>query len=185
MWVEVEVPDDAEDDIRQLGGFSVSVMHNIASYQRNDTSVRIVVAGDAHHFTDTQLLKGGNPFVDIANVSVNQLYQFSMVPPANVVLEITGWLQALALGVMASALLEFVKTFVPTSSGQPTVLRFVIEEDGRRTEAVLETNDLAVANNAIDALVRTGAALASGARQLDYSTTTERWLDRSGEQDHS
>jgi hypothetical protein len=91
LWVEFDVEEEgwaryeAEREARGApGGLSLTITATIGQLtsEAKPGLASIMVAADAHHFSDDEILAAANEFADAGNVTASRLYQFSAVPDA-------------------------------------------------------------------------------------------------------
>jgi hypothetical protein len=96
LWAEFDVEEEgwarfeAELGARGgLGGLSVTITETIGELgsETEPGPVSVVVAADAHHFSDDQILAAAREFADAGTVKASRLYQFSIVPAALVLVQ--------------------------------------------------------------------------------------------------
>jgi hypothetical protein len=162
LWVEFDADEEgwaeyeAERDARGApGGLSFTVtetFYELAS-RGGPTSVSVVVAGDAGHFTDEQIQAAADALAGVGPVKGDRLFQFEIVSTALALVQFI--LQEGAqvpANVFASWLYDALRRLRP-GGGTPAVDLQVIEDGvGRRVTAHIPAQtDREVAKRAIEA----------------------------------
>lgn len=116
-WAEFDVDSDEwsawQDELAEkgaAGGMSFSFHEPVV----DATSPEVLVFADAHHFRDDDLRQAALTFSELGlRSSASRLYQFSFIPEALVVLELTaGALGSLGPNIAASYIYDCLKTFM-------------------------------------------------------------------------
>lgn len=143
VWVRLLVEEAdlwaAEEAIR---GFSVSGVEEQVPIPANDLP-RIFIATDAGHWDDASREELALALAEHFAVGTGRLYQFSFVPPPHVIIEFTAMTAgALASGVAGNLLWDVIKThLLRTSAGLTSAIRFRVDDQHGRLDAVIETSD--------------------------------------------
>jgi hypothetical protein len=161
LWVEFDVEEEgwaryeAERAARGgPGGLSFTLTETFAEH-KNETEpspVSVVVAADAHHFSDDQILAAAEEFTDMGAVKASRLYQFSVVPTALVLIQFL--LQEgsqIPPGVFSAWLYDALRQFRRPGEASPAITLEVIEGDRRVTASIPTDTDPSTAEKAIAA----------------------------------
>lgn len=143
-WEEYERDRDAAG---APGGFSFSAtepLRALPAANPAETS-EIMLAGDAAHWTDAELIGAAEDFAGLGCVAVARRYQFAQGPEAVLVLQVALPILTSIVGTAAYEALKKLWRKHPT-----TVLHLHVEDDGREVVAHLETTD----PSGLDAAVR-------------------------------
>jgi hypothetical protein len=138
------------------GGMSFTITEPLGKRQRQGEAapISVVVAADAHHFTDGQILAAANEFVGADSVEARRLYQFSAAPAALALIQF--FLQGGAQvppGMISAWLYDALRHFRRGAHQSPGVTLELKEgANGREVRAVIPVGtDSPVAERAIAA----------------------------------
>jgi hypothetical protein len=159
LWVEFDVEEEGwakyEAERNALGGpggLSFTITQTIAESKTQSGPVSVVVAADASHFSDDQIMAAAHEFSDGATVKACRLYQFSVVPTALVLFQFL--LQEGAQvppGLFSIWLYDALRRIKRPGQASPAVNLEVIEGDRKVTAIIPVATDLPVAEKAIAA----------------------------------
>lgn len=162
-WAEFDVDDEDwaayQSEIAESGGpggMSFSMSQPFARLAGPEP-LTIRIAADAHHFSDEQLIDAGNAIGPVASVELERLYQFSVVPPALVVLQLLGDpANQVFLSVLSNCVYDAIKGFFRAGKPGPAIeLQVVDNAEGRRMSAHIPNgSDADTAKRAIKAFER-------------------------------
>jgi hypothetical protein len=151
-WAEYEAERDAQG---APGGLSFTLAETFYELERRNgpTSVSVVVAGDAGHFTDEQIQAAADALAEVGSVKGNRLYQFEAVSTALALVQF--FLQEGAqvpANLFASWLYDALRRLRP-GGGTPAVdLQLIEDGTGRRVTGHIPAQaDPEVARRAIEA----------------------------------
>lgn len=182
VWAEAEIPaadwerfDQQRVELGAPGGISITFGTPLATYDGpTQSALQLAIAADAHHFSDDEIQAAGQKLAEVGHVECERMYQFSIVPPAAVV--ITYLLNGAAQippGVLANYVWESVKGFF-RSDREPTSVTLNLEETpGERilTAVIPATTDAEVAKKALE----TFESVANRSGVYEYDDSDKSW----------
>lgn len=137
------------------GGMSFTLTEPFAEHRSAGdlTGISVVVAADAHHFTDDQILGAANEFVGADAIEAQRLYQFSAIPAAIALVQFFVQEGAqIPPGVISAWLYDALRHFRRGVQPSPGITLEMKEPNGREVRAVIsEGTDSPVAERAIAA----------------------------------
>ncbi|MDX6584285.1 MAG: hypothetical protein QOI10_3469 [Solirubrobacterales bacterium] len=168
LWVEIDVPRGAMDDMR---GFSYGLLVQTGEHGRGDDPPAGLYA-DPDTFSDEEVEQAAARLASIGlRVESGQVLQFA-VDPITVIVVMVLW--PVLVNVGSSFIYDAIKDL--TKPGRPTEIKIEIAErpDGTTTTAVVKTDDPAVAEKALETL----SNVADDAVRLTFED--ERWREAQG-----
>jgi hypothetical protein len=163
LWIEFDVEEEGwakyeaeRDALGTPGGMSFTLTRTFAELgsETEPSPVSVVVAADAHHFSDDQILAAAGEFADTGAVKASRLYQFSAVPTALV------WIQyvlqegaQIPSGLFSNWLYDALRHFRRPGHASPAVILELNEgAEGRKvTVSIPAEIDPSIAVKAIAA----------------------------------
>lgn len=185
VWVELEIEEEDWFKYGELGGFSLTLVESYLKPRSGDPGPPLRIAADAYHFNDSDLRAVAASLEDHFSVYADRLYQFSELPEARVVIEMSvAVIQSLGPNVVASALYDAFKHFLrgPSQIDQPAETDFslsVTEEPGRITrQASFKTNNDDHLKRILDKLPELMRPELEG-KNLEFDRESEEWKELS------
>ncbi len=175
VWVEMEVD---EDELRRegVGGFSIAAVESLKLTIADEKKPFIAIYADPAHFDEASILGAASQLERDFSVHAGRIYQFSVVPPAKVAIEMAlTVLQQVPPNLITAALYDALKTwFMRPKKAARTIFSFRFKHEHGHVHAQLETDDPAVAKEALR--TRRDIALASQAGDgYEFDATTSEW----------
>src|SRR5262249_37594260 len=151
-WAEYEAERDAQGG---PGGLSFTLMGTFENLpgRGEPTSVSVVVAADAAHFSDQEIRAAAETLADAGPVKASRLYQFAVAPAALALIQFLAQEGAqIPPGVFAAWLYDALRRLRP-GGGTPAVdLQLIEDGTGRRVLGHIPAQtDPEVAKRAIEA----------------------------------
>jgi hypothetical protein len=151
-WAEYEAERDAQGG---PGGLSFTLMGTFENLpgRGEPTSVSVVVAADAAHFSDQEIRAAAEALADAGPVKASRLYQFAVAPAALALIQFLAQEGAqIPPGVFAAWLYDALRRLRP-GGGTPAVdLQLIEDGTGRRVLGHIPAQtDPEVAKRAIEA----------------------------------
>ena len=162
LWAEFDVEEEgwaryeAEREVHGApGGLSFTITETIGQLtsKPGPSPATIVVAADAHHFSDDQILAAAGEFANAGNVKASRLYQFSAVPAALVLIQFM--FQELAQippGIISAWLYDAWQHFRRPGQLDPALTLEFIEGPRKTTASIPASIDPTIAVRAIEAV---------------------------------
>jgi hypothetical protein len=158
LWVEFDVEEEgwaryeAERAARGgPGGLSFTITSTIGQLtgEAKTGLASVMVAADAHHFSDDEILAAAGEFANAGNVKASRLYQFSAVPASLVLIQfVSQELAQIPPGLISAWLYDAWRHFRRPGQPEPTLtLEFSEGPDGRKATATIPPgtdSDLAI-----------------------------------------
>lgn len=161
---------------RGVGGFSIAVIEPIKKALADDDRPRIGINADSAHFDDSTILGAAGSLESHFAVDAGRLYQFSVIPPAKVAIEMAiVTLQAVPPGLISASLYDALKTWLLHPKKAPkTVFHFRFHGQGDHVQAHIETDDADVVKEALSSIrdVVLASHLGEG---HEFDTPSRRW----------
>ncbi len=176
VWVEFEVDEEEWPAADDYHGFSIAVVGNPVEPDPSSDKPILMLAADAGHFDEETYQAAVAQLHPYFAVGGGQLYQFSEIVPAKVVVDlVVATLAAIPANLIASVLYDVLKTrFLKPKGVRETVFSFTIREGDRSTQAHLETGDAEVLGQAL-ATVRDLAMHKEPARSFEFDRKKHEW----------
>lgn len=175
VWVEMDV-DEEEFESRGVRGFSIAMVEPIKKLSFDDDRPRISISADSAHFDDAAILGAAGSLEGHFAVDAGRLYQFSVVPPATVAIEMAVVvLQAVPPGLVSAGLYDALKTWLlHPKKASKTVFSFRFRGQGGYVQAHFETDDAGVVKEALSTMrdVVLASRLGEG---HEFDTSSRRW----------
>ncbi len=187
VWMSAVVDEDDWNRIGGTRGFSIAVTE--ALEEVGLTLPEIQVHADASWFADDEIAEAVEILRRDYRTHGSRLYQFSMWPPAKIVIE-AGWSLVMALGpnLAASAVYDALKLLIlkkrargqARSFGEPTIIDMKIRNGPKEATAVIRTDDpetlriaMTTFSNAVDRIVSADSTDRGGAVWFD--SESQEW----------
>jgi hypothetical protein len=186
LWARVEATEDghlgvlAEYEIPEGStagrtGFSVSLkIARRLVHSASPDAPTISLYADALNFDQDLVFEAADAITDQLEIRAGHLYQFNILPPAKVVLELPLTLLVdFAWAIFAASILEGLKKFL--GRGKPTDFRFEVKRpDGSEVTGLLRTDDPDVAKHALDALTE---ITSQGTGSFEFEASADSYVE--------
>lgn len=177
VWLELEVEEEEWKRYGDLRAFSVGMIEHLVK-PTGDSEPFIGIYADAAHFDEQLLAEVEAKLKSSFVVGVGRLYQFSELPPPNVIIEMTMVaLQALPGNLLGAVLYDALKMLLKPKHAPRTVFRFRLKDKQRWVEGYLETDSEVVAREAVRSLPQLASAQA-GDQAFEFDSKKKRWCGR-------
>jgi len=182
VWVEFEIDEDEWEPFRGLPGLSISVITEFRPREAGSAKPAISIAADAGHFDDETFGRALEALAPYFNVGGGRFYQFSEIPPPNVLVEIAlVTIQAMGPNLAASSAWDALKYALGhlrrPKHADRSIFTFEIRDITRTIRGHLETND----DRTIAAALDTFNDLAkSSADHWEFNETARHWEQLEG-----